>query len=474
MTALRVLLVDDSQITRTVLARILSRAGYCVSEAAHGVEGAVAVFRDRPDVVVTDLEMPVMDGYLLLRLLKADPATAHIPVVVVTSHGEAPSRFWGGHIGADAYLTKDSAADSLTEVVHRLAAVSHPHRIAPESPPGDALEVLGRVARHLDQALLRSTIAASLMEQTLSATTFPEACRVAADVLADFSDPLAIVVGIAEADLILIEVLPFGPLALADAEALGKSVLHKLDSPPGTPTELRIPSGLGSGPAQGLDGVRLFSLPVRDAAGVLAVLPRNPAEFDGAASPLVETVLAQTALALDNARLAERLRELSCRDGLTRLLNHRAIHDRLGEELARAERHGQSLSLVLCDLDHFKEVNDRRGHLMGDAVLRAAASAMRNTLRSSDAIGRHGGEEFMVVLPETGLEAARNVAERLRAGVQAATITTAGGIVLSVTASFGIAARGEFPSPVKASALLSLADHRLYSAKAAGRNCVRP
>lgn len=474
MTTLRVLLVDDSHITRTVLARILTRAGCSVSEAAHGVEGAVAVFRDRPDVVVTDLEMPVMDGYLLLRLLKADPATSHIPVVVVTSHGEAPSRFWGGQIGADAYLTKDSAAESLGEVVHTLAATSTPGTITPGSPPGDALEVLGRVARHLDQALLRSTIAASLMERTLSATTFPEACRVAADVLADLTDPLAITVGIGEADLVLVEVLPFGPLSLADAEALGQSVLSRLESPPGTPVEMRIPGDCASGPAQGLTGVRLFPLPVRDAAGVLAVLPRHPAEFDGTASPLVETVLAQTALVLDNARLAERLRELSCRDGLTRLLNHRAIHERLGEELARADRHGQPLSIVLCDLDHFKEVNDRRGHLMGDAVLRAAATAMRSTLRSSDAIGRHGGEEFLVILPEAGLEAARNVAERLRTAVEAAAITTASGAVLSVTASFGIAARGECQSPVKARVLLALADHRLYQAKAAGRNCVRP
>jgi DNA-binding response OmpR family regulator len=118
----RVLVVDDSETTRTLLVRTFERAGFEVSSARDGAEGAAAALREPPAVVVTDLDMPVMDGHQLLRLLKSEAATASTPVVILTSHGEAPSRFWGLHGGADAYLTKDSDPAELVATVRRLAA----------------------------------------------------------------------------------------------------------------------------------------------------------------------------------------------------------------------------------------------------------------------------------------------------------------------------------------------------------------
>lgn len=474
MSGYRVLLVDDSAITRTVLARTLTRAGFEVIEAEDGAEGAVIAFRERPDVVVTDLEMPVMDGYGLLRLLKGDAATRHIPVAVVTSHGEAPSRFWGLQTGADAYLTKENAGGDLAAVVQRLASAPRTGSSPCEAPPRNVTEVLGRVARHLDSALMKSTIAATMMERTVAAETFPAACQHAAQVLAEISGPVAIAFGIAESELVSVEVFPFVDLTQGNAEDLARRTLDHLLVAPGATVEVHIRGELARAATSENEPARLFTLPLRDSSGVVAFLPRNGAEFDGTAAPLIEALLRHVAMALDNARMAHRLRELSCRDGLTRLFNHRAIHERLGEELSRALRHKNPLSVALCDLDNFKAVNDTHGHLAGDTVLRAVSSCLRSTLRTGDVMGRHGGEEFLIVLPETGLEAARVAAERLRTALAENPVVLPSGEILTVTASFGVASHAECPQPLRTSALLTLADTRLYAAKAAGRNCVRP
>src|SRR5688500_5744469 len=120
----RILVVDDSAITRAILARTLRGAGFEVLEARDGAEGALKALRERPSVVVTDLEMPTMDGFPLLRLLKADPLSSHLPVLILTSHGEAASRFWSLRTGADAYLTKDYRPQHLVATVARLVAAS--------------------------------------------------------------------------------------------------------------------------------------------------------------------------------------------------------------------------------------------------------------------------------------------------------------------------------------------------------------
>jgi diguanylate cyclase (GGDEF)-like protein len=132
------------------------------------------------------------------------------------------------------------------------------------------------------------------------------------------------------------------------------------------------------------------------------------------------------------------------------------------------------LSVVLCDFDHFKEINDTHGHLAGDAVLREGAAVLRKCLRSTDLLGRYGGEEFLAVLPQVDLGSARMAAERLRVGLEKNPVRLAGGIEVRVTASFGVADRDELAGAPSGDLLVSLADRRLYDAKAAGRNRVRP
>jgi diguanylate cyclase (GGDEF)-like protein len=157
-----------------------------------------------------------------------------------------------------------------------------------------------------------------------------------------------------------------------------------------------------------------------------------------------------------------RLESLVREDALTGLLNRRAILSQLGGTISGARRHGHPLSIALVDLDNFKQINDTHGHATGDEVLIAAVRAMRSRLRAEDALGRLGGEEFLILLPDTQAAAARSVAEKLRAEV-----ATAPGAV-SVTCSVGVATwSGETPD-----LLLRRADEALYAAKEAGRDRV--
>jgi two-component system cell cycle response regulator len=490
-----VLVVDDSALGRRVIERTLSAAGFTVSTASDGAEGAVVALRERPAVVITDLEMPVMDGYQLVRLLKGDSATAGIPVLVVTTHDEAPSRFWGRRAGADAYLTKDYEPAELVEAVAALAARPRASLPASEPPPSGPLDVLARIASHLDRSLLRATLTNTLLERGVTASSFHEAAATVLRTLAEVVDAEVFGVVLADADVTAVHVLLPQPGGMATVETLRARLTAALPPPtisgvwraprPGEPlaalgaagpqTDVVISGEVMPGlPPRPLRNLVTHALHLRDARGALAFEPRDRAQFAASSEELVEGLLGPLAVILDNARLAERLGELSMLDGLTRLLNHRAIYQRLAQELSRARRYAHPLAVVLCDFDHFKRINDDFGHLAGDAVLRACAAAMRPVLRGADVLGRYGGEEFLAVLPETNLAAAVAVAERLRQALADTLTVLPTADQVAMTGSFGVAELTELGEVATPQALVALADRRLYEAKEGGRNRVVP
>jgi diguanylate cyclase (GGDEF)-like protein len=166
---------------------------------------------------------------------------------------------------------------------------------------------------------------------------------------------------------------------------------------------------------------------------------------------------------------SNRMRHHAEHDGLTGLWNHRLIVKRLGEEMIRSLRDGTPLSVILADIDHFKKVNDTFGHLAGDLVLKEIGTVLSRTLRPYDCVGRYGGEEFLLILPNCGMESALIRGEQLRVAVQSARIMD-GETLLQVTASFGVASA--FPSHYEAETVIRAVDAALYRAKSCGRNCV--
>jgi diguanylate cyclase (GGDEF)-like protein len=164
----------------------------------------------------------------------------------------------------------------------------------------------------------------------------------------------------------------------------------------------------------------------------------------------------------------EALRHQATHDPLTGLWNRAAVLEALGRELARGRREGQAVGLLLADVDHFKAINDAHGHPAGDAVLRAVARRLAAALRPYDALGRYGGEEFLVVLPDCDTDRTLHLAERLRQAVKEAPVG-ADGVRVGVTVSVGGAA-SDAVCPAEAEALLRAADAALYRAKRAGRD----
>lgn len=163
------------------------------------------------------------------------------------------------------------------------------------------------------------------------------------------------------------------------------------------------------------------------------------------------------------------LAEASNKDGLTDVFNRRYLEQALNTEVNRAARYGTDLSLMLFDLDHFKQINDDYGHQAGDEALVSIAQYLQNTLRQSDVLGRYGGEEFVVILPETPLEGAHTLAERIREDIMNQTISF-NDIEFQVTISIGVT---QFcAETMKTEDFVAAADHALYQSKERGRNCV--
>lgn len=172
----------------------------------------------------------------------------------------------------------------------------------------------------------------------------------------------------------------------------------------------------------------------------------------------------------DRRRLIERLEYLSQIDGLTGLLNRRALTDQLEYEVDRARRYGSELSVILCDLDNLKEINDTHGHIAGDTTLQLLSATIRSSLRNADIAGRYGGDEFLVIVPQTSLEGAASIAEKIRAAAERAEVKLESERRIGLSLSIGVAGLAKPPEGMDG--LVSRVDAALYTSKNTGRNKV--
>jgi diguanylate cyclase (GGDEF)-like protein len=203
--------------------------------------------------------------------------------------------------------------------------------------------------------------------------------------------------------------------------------------------------------------------------GVLSLYRRSGPPFGDSELDDVVGLARQAGAAIDNTYLHDEARRLSLTDGLTSLWNRRQFELRAAQELERAARFGERFSIVLVDLDSFKAINDTHGHLIGDAVLVETAQRLVAHTREVDTVARHGGEEFVLLLPQTDAAGALRVAEKVREELAAKPVETDAG-ALPVTLSAGVACHPANGASIEA--LLGAADAALYAAKAAGKNQV--
>ncbi|MGC4089687.1 MAG: GGDEF domain-containing response regulator [Polyangiaceae bacterium] len=455
----RVLLIDPSDGGRTVLAERLRLQGFLVVECRDGAEGAVHALEEPPAAVVADLTMPSISGVQLCRLLRSETGTSNVPVILRGSEGRR-NHFWAEQAGAFAYVMKGR----MGELVRALRRAIEQH---PPSNDNDffvvnstqGLDVRERIATHLDAALFESVIAAEVRRLGTS-----ESFDRLVDLLSQFVSQVTtyrwMAVLRAGSARLGIHVNPrFREQALAEAtkafaceSGLPTITIEDDDAAPDQ-----------EGPPPVIEKVHFGE----ETIATFALAPRAPSHPNDPI--LVKTIANELGGALRMATLVEESRSMATTDTLTGLLNRRAFVDAAAREVLRSQRYRDSFSVILMDVDHFKHINDRRGHSGGDAVLGAVARLLAKSVRSCDVVARWGGEEFVVALPSTGLQGASEVAERLRANLESQEILDPSGDRVPVTASFGVA---ELSPQERLEQLIDRADRAMYAAKSNGRNQV--
>jgi diguanylate cyclase (GGDEF)-like protein len=204
--------------------------------------------------------------------------------------------------------------------------------------------------------------------------------------------------------------------------------------------------------------------------GTFAIYHAKPTKPESADMERISFAANLAAIAIENRNVRIELEHRAYSDYLTGLANRRSFLEQAEKELSRHNRYGGHLSMIMFDIDYFKKVNDTYGHSVGDLVLKKIADISRDILREIDVIGRIGGEEFAILLPQTGVEKAQKAAERLRVAISQAQVAVSEGLSPSFTASFGVSvADGK---DVSIDQLLNQADNALYEAKESGRNRV--
>ena len=209
--------------------------------------------------------------------------------------------------------------------------------------------------------------------------------------------------------------------------------------------------------------------------GLLRILPRQVGELSEKEKKPLTVFATSTAIAIDNAKLHSKMQEMTIVDDLTGLYNYRYFRNKLSEEIRRADRYQQQLCILMIDVDHFKVLNDSQGHQTGNIILQEISSVVQHSVRDVDIVARFGGEEFIVILPQTGLEESVRIAERMRSQIAKSYFSNSkGDRDLKATISIGVAI---YPNGViSSSQLLEKVDKAMYLAKNDGRNrvCVAP
>lgn len=452
MTA-RVLVVDDLFPNIKLLETRLTAEYFDVLSAMNGMQAIEICESGACDLVLLDVMMPGMDGFEVCRRLKSSPTTAHLPVVMVTALDQPSDRLKGLEAGADDFLTKpvnDVALLTRVRSLARLKTLTDELRArALASPQIGQVDPLAAAAAEdgLNGRVLIIDDRSNSSERMHAALSQVHTVEVEAN-------PQVAIMRMAEENFDMAIV----SLGLANFDALRLcSQMRSLERTRNTPI--------------------LVLADLDDEKRVLRALDLGVNDYLTRPVDRNELV-ARVRTQIRRKRYADKLRqnvqssmEMAIFDPLTKLHNRRYLTSQLASMINDGLTRGAPISFLILDVDFFKKVNDTYGHDAGDEVLMETASRLRRRIRGIDILARFGGEEFVVVMPETDRFAATRVAERLRQAIESEPFTIhKGARQISVTASFGLAVmEGRVET---AEGLAKRADEALYEAKRQGRNRV--
>lgn len=461
--AIRTLVVDDNELVRKTVQLRLTKLGYQVMTADSG-ESAFALANEHPfDLVVTDVSMGRVSGVHLTRMLRSSPRTESLSIVLLTAEDDPRGRFWGRNAGADAYVSK---ADMHTELLPAIARVIENRDSTAESEPapsGALLDPLDEMTEVLDDQLFAAVVMSEAQHLIGSIGDAQALCEAANDLLGDVLSVAYVHLklhGKSEPSCSFVARAPFPmPAPMANLAALELPVSFE-------PRATRIIEDprYADQPIQPGER-RSFPITVGDEELGEIVLYGGSRPISRRDANTAEVLSTSMAPVLKSMRLLRDTQRMATTDALTGLTNRRRAVERIETEIKRVERHSSPLAVIILDIDHFKSVNDTYGHNAGDDVLRTLAGVLGGSVRSIDIVARWGGEEFLVVLPEAPLEAAKRVGERIRASIEAMPPFQDG--PPKVTASLGLSM---WQPGDNVDTLVDRADGALYEAKHGGRN----
>jgi two-component system cell cycle response regulator len=378
--AARILVVDPSPGGRAVLVRRLRAQGYDVDEASDGAEGAELALGDPPSAVVASLWMPSVSGLQLCRMLRSEPATSNVPVVLCAERDEPSNYFWAEHAGAVACVLAGRTGELVRALDRAVSKHDDRHGFFVQLA-GERGDVRDRIARHLDAALFDSVISAEV-RALAGATTIERLFDRLAQLVTRLTRYRWMALTTAAPARLTIHAHP-GLAQTAEEEA--RLALSLAADVPCEAMEDRDAAGDAHGPSAIIRDVSF-------AGTVVARLALAPCgEADTVAASLADVVARELGSAVRMTNLLEELERSATTDTLTGLMNRRAFEARMAAELSRCARHGYPLAVALLDVDHFKRVNDGHGHAAGDRVLAALGRMLALELRASDFAARWGG-----------------------------------------------------------------------------------
>jgi two-component system cell cycle response regulator len=447
-----VLIVDDIPTNVRLLEARLTAEYFDVLTASSGAEALAICDVQDVDIVLLDVMMPEMDGFEVCERLKSNQQTAHIPVLMITALDQPSDRVRGLEVGADDFLTKpvdDIQLMARVKSLVRLKALTDELRARAKTGQEIAIEDAMRAMDSINSEGGRILLIDTDQRHSERIRGYLAASN-QVDVLADPSDAaLAVADGNYELALVSMALGEFDPLRIC-------SQMRTAEQSRSLPIILIADEADRPRVVRGLDlGVNDF---------IMRPVERNEL------SARVRTQIRRQRYAVELRQSVTNTLALAVTDELTGLYNRRYFDRHLTLMLDKAREQDRDMAVMLIDMDFFKSVNDTHGHDIGDAVLKEFAVRLRRNIRGVDLACRFGGEEFVVLMPDTDYRHAQNVAERVRTSVAERGFEMGPGKPLAVTVSVGVALNeSDADTPEM---ILKRADVALYRAKREGRNRV--
>jgi len=459
MDGKQILIVDDSRTQLVSLQMAFEKEGFEVITASDGLEGVSRAFSDKPDLIISDIMMPELNGYQLCRLLKNDKKTVHIPIILLTSLDQRQDRFWGIRAGADQYIVKSSELSPLKEAVNQLL-----NKIV--QPAGDRKINVTDSKKDADWKMIKSNVN-RLLDKLLFESTLSNEARHLANFIYSRDDLLK------ELTVLANSLIDYSGLCICLLNANKTSLYFDLKQPLSDEDIDTIKNHLCTFGIKTINKIASqIIVPLNiynECIGYLFFFAVMRNTFTQESENIIHLLAHDFSMVIKLMLLYDETKELSITDGLTGLYNKRYFLEVFDREIERGRRSNSALSLIVMDIDHFKLINDTYGHLQGDSVLKEVASIIKENIRKIDFPARYGGEEFATILPNTNINNAVNIAEKIRKLMESHNFK-AEKEPLKVTISMGVAKLSDNVNDKLE--LIKMADDALYDAKKSGRNRV--